>query len=105
MNATDGQPQPTTHHSRSYVLRVRFGLAAAVSAAAVAAMATPALAADGFSLQFSRSSSAVAGKSLVFMAVGKNPAWVDYQYPTYLDADVFLPSAVPTCPATESAAG
>jgi hypothetical protein len=41
----------------------------------------------------------------VLTAIGKNPGWADYPYPTYLDAEVLLPSAVATCPATQDAAG
>jgi hypothetical protein len=73
--------------------------------AALGATASPALATDGFSLQFSGSSNLLAGNPVVLTAIGKNPGWTDYPYATYLDAEVFLPSAVPTCPATQDAAG
>jgi hypothetical protein len=66
--------------------------------------AGPAWGADGFSLQLSAPSTGVVGRPMMLTASGTNPTATDYPYPTYLDAELFRPSVVPTCPATQSAA-
>ena len=82
-----------------------FVVVAATAAVALGTAAVPTWASDGFSLQLSGSSSAVAGQPLSLTATGKNPAVGDYPYVTYLDVELFRPSAVAACPATQSAAG
>jgi hypothetical protein len=74
------------------------------TAAALATAAGPAWAADGFSLKLSGPSAAVVGQPAVLTAAGANPAPTDYPYPTYLDVELFRPSVVSTCPATQAAA-
>lgn len=82
-----------------------FVVVTATAAVAFGTATAPTWASDGFSLQLSGPSSAVAGQPLSLTANGKNPAASEYPYVTYLDVELFRPSAVPACPATQSAAG
>jgi hypothetical protein len=76
----------------------RTAVATALAAAGLAAAASPALAAPGFSITVTGPESATVGKTILLTASGQNPTPAESWFNSYLEVNAIPTSVIASCP-------